>query len=263
MIRLLCVEDDQMMRGCLAARLGCEPDIEMVAEVGSGAAAMAVLGREKIDVALLDFQLKGTDGVDLMRELRAWYAARPGEREPGVLFCSGLCPEEIVPRIRLLGGRGLVPKDRIVADLVPAIRAVAKGESWFGQTQEAEEWQVLVADGERATHAALEQHLPRLRCRPVFAWNCGQALEKLRETRFDALLLDHRLPGQPLVTGLLERVAEEWPELPILWLSSTSREAGVAHPHALVRGSITKPVQREPLGAALETALKGRRSAGD
>ena len=63
MIRVLLAEDQAMVRGALAALLALEGDIEIVAEVGRGDEVVTVALATKPDVALLDIEMPGCDGI--------------------------------------------------------------------------------------------------------------------------------------------------------------------------------------------------------
>lgn len=63
MIRVLLAEDQAMVRGALASLLGLEPDIEVVGEAADGAAAIEVAAQVKPDIALLDIEMPGMDGI--------------------------------------------------------------------------------------------------------------------------------------------------------------------------------------------------------
>lgn len=132
MIRLLCVEDDPLMRIYLATRLAAEPDLQLVGTVADVEAATAYCRRGEVDVLLLDWQLKGTPGVQLLQKLCPWarwcFAA---EGRPAVLICTGLADEALRAKARLLGARGVLEKSRLASDLLPAIRAVAEGSWWL------------------------------------------------------------------------------------------------------------------------------------
>ncbi|HEY1178225.1 MAG TPA: response regulator, partial [Phytomonospora sp.] len=70
MIRVLIAEDQAMMRGALAVLLNLEEDIEVVAEVDRGDAILPEALRVEPDVALLDIELPGTNGLDACALLR-------------------------------------------------------------------------------------------------------------------------------------------------------------------------------------------------
>jgi two-component system response regulator DesR len=70
MIRLLLAEDQGMMRGALALLLNLEPDMEVVAEAGTGTAALAAALRVRPDVALLDIEMPAGSGLDTAAALR-------------------------------------------------------------------------------------------------------------------------------------------------------------------------------------------------
>ncbi|HVB73178.1 MAG TPA: response regulator [Ktedonobacteraceae bacterium] len=71
MIRVLLAEDQAMVRGALAALLTLEGDIEIVAEVGRGDEVNVVALATKPDVALLDIEMPGCDGIEAAAELHA------------------------------------------------------------------------------------------------------------------------------------------------------------------------------------------------
>lgn len=133
MIRLLCVEDDPLMRGYISARLAQEPEIEVVGAVADVQRAMNYLGRDDLDVILLDCQLHGMDGCELAQRMSPWTTGgAPGGGRPAILFCTGFSDEAFQAKARLLGARGVIGKERLAGDLIPAIRAVAGGGEWFG-----------------------------------------------------------------------------------------------------------------------------------
>jgi len=78
-IRVLLAEDQGMMRGALALLLDLEPDIEVVAQVGTADAIVPAALRERPDVALLDIEMPGGTAR----------AGRPGSTRPP--SCWGSC----------------------------------------------------------------------------------------------------------------------------------------------------------------------------
>lgn len=69
-IRLLIADDQGLVRGALAALLGLEPDIEVVAQVGRGDEVLDVVRETHPDVALLDIEMPGLDGISAAAQLR-------------------------------------------------------------------------------------------------------------------------------------------------------------------------------------------------
>ena len=132
-IRLLCVEDDPLVRVYLTTRLAVEPDFELVGAVPDVQRALIDLRRSEIDVVLLDFHLLGRTGTELMQVMSPWSRwCESAEHRPAILFCTGFANEAFEAQARLMGARGVVDKARMSTDLVPAVRAVAAGEGWYG-----------------------------------------------------------------------------------------------------------------------------------
>lgn len=133
MVRLLCVEDDPLMRVYLTTRLGLEPDVRVVGAVGTAGDALGFVRRQDVDVILLDYRLAGADGLQLLGALGDQFPQQVGDG-PRVLFCTGLADAEFELEARAHGAAGVVAKELISRELLPAIRAVAGGENWFRYT---------------------------------------------------------------------------------------------------------------------------------
>src|SRR5689334_12555093 len=94
MIRLLCVDDDPIMRTYLATRLQAEPDIQVVGSVPDTQRAMIHLRLGDIDVVLLDLHLQGSDGTQFIPSMSPWTRwSLDAENRPAVLFCTGFSDE--------------------------------------------------------------------------------------------------------------------------------------------------------------------------
>jgi two-component system response regulator DesR len=121
-IRVLLAEDQGMMRGALALLLRLEPDIDVVAEVGSGTEVVPTALEERPDVALLDIEMPGCSGLDAAAALRR---ALPGCK---VLILTSFGRAGYVRRAMEAGASGFLVKDGPVEELAAAIRRVLAGE---------------------------------------------------------------------------------------------------------------------------------------
>ncbi|GAA1950922.1 response regulator transcription factor [Amycolatopsis minnesotensis] len=121
MIRVLLADDQAMVRGALATVLGLESDVEVVAQVGSGDEVLPAAKESVPDVALLDVQMPGKDGLTAAAELAA---ALPSCR---VIICTTFGRPGYLSRAMAAGAAGFVVKDSSPEQLVDAVRRVHSG----------------------------------------------------------------------------------------------------------------------------------------
>jgi two-component system, NarL family, response regulator DesR len=121
-IRVLIAEDQTMVRGALRALLDLEEDIEVVAEVGRGDEVVAAVRQHGPDVALLDIEMPGGDGIEAARELAT---ALPACR---AVILTTFGRPGFLRRAMEVGAAGFLVKDAPVAELAQGIRAVMAGE---------------------------------------------------------------------------------------------------------------------------------------
>jgi two-component system, NarL family, response regulator DesR len=121
-IRVLIAEDQAMIRGALAALLSTEADIEVVAQVERGDRVLDEAVRTKPDVALLDIEMPGKDGITAAAELRTQL---PSCR---VLILTVFGRPGYLRRAVDAGVSGFLLKDAPPDELASAIRRTAKGE---------------------------------------------------------------------------------------------------------------------------------------
>jgi two-component system response regulator DesR len=121
MIRVLIAEDQAMVRGALASLLRLEEDIEVVAEVDRGDRVLAAAGETRPDVALLDIEMPGLDGISVAGELAR---ERPETRS---LILTTFGRPGYMRRALAQGASGFLLKDAPASELAAAIRAVAAG----------------------------------------------------------------------------------------------------------------------------------------
>jgi two-component system, NarL family, response regulator DesR len=121
MIKVMLAEDMHMVRGALVALLNLEPDIEVVAEVANGNDIVPTAVKLRPDVAVLDIDLPGKDGLTAVSELH--------EAVPGIqtLILTGLSRPGNLRRALSAKVTGFMLKDAPAAQLADAIRNVAAG----------------------------------------------------------------------------------------------------------------------------------------
>ncbi|GAB3208083.1 response regulator [Nocardia tengchongensis] len=121
MIKLLLADDQALVRGALAALLSLEPDLDVVAEVGRGDEVLAAVERTAPDVALLDVEMPGLDGISAAALL---HAAHPGVR---ILMVTTFGRPGYLRRAIDAGASGFVVKDTPARELADAVRRVHMG----------------------------------------------------------------------------------------------------------------------------------------
>lgn len=125
MIEVLVVDDHTIFRSGLRRLLADEPDMRVVEEAGTAADAMQLLRRRSFGVVMLDINMKGRSGLEMLKALRQDWPVLP------VLMVS-MYPEEQFAKAALeAGANGYVTKDAEPGDLLAAIRSVAQGGKWL------------------------------------------------------------------------------------------------------------------------------------
>lgn len=122
MIRVLLAEDQAMVRGALAALLVLEGDFEIVAEVGRGDEVAAAASATCPDVALLDIEMPGGDGISAAATLRRVLASCR------VLILTTFGRPGYLRQAMESGVVGFLLKDAPATQLAAAIRRVMAGE---------------------------------------------------------------------------------------------------------------------------------------
>ncbi len=123
MIRLLIVDDHEMVREGLKAMLVSEPDFSIVGDAASAEQALVLIERLRPDIALLDIRLPGTSGIEVCRTVTARYP------ETAVIILTTYTDDNLVAQAIQAGARGFILKDIERFDLKRSIRAVARGEA--------------------------------------------------------------------------------------------------------------------------------------
>ncbi|MET8649028.1 MULTISPECIES: response regulator transcription factor [Nocardia] len=165
MIRLLLADDQALVRGALAALLGLESDLDVVAEVGRGDEVLDAVARTTPDVVLLDVEMPGLDGITVAGALHEKY---PDVR---ILMVTTFGRPGYLRRAIDAGASGFVVKDTPARELADAVRRVHMGlrvvdpalatETLTAGTSPltAREREVLAAAADGATAATIAKRL--------------------------------------------------------------------------------------------------------
>lgn len=147
-IRLVLVDDSEVVRMGLRALLGAEPGLHLVAEAGNVAGAVDACQRHQPDVVLLDIRLPDGTGFDACRQI---LQRLPDTR---VLVLTSVVDETLVDEAIRAGAHGYLLKEIDRRGLIQAIHDVAAGKSILDPAVTARVMQ-LVKDGSGATQSAL------------------------------------------------------------------------------------------------------------
>ncbi|MBB0229387.1 response regulator [Streptomyces calidiresistens] len=127
MIRVVVVDDQELVRAGLRMLCEATPDIEVVGEAGEGAGAVRVVSALLPDVVLMDLRMPGTDGVTATRRI---LRERPASRV--VVLTTFDDDDHLYPALEA-GACGFLAKDSRPRELVDAIRRAAAGGGAFGE----------------------------------------------------------------------------------------------------------------------------------
>jgi DNA-binding NarL/FixJ family response regulator len=126
-IRILSVDDHDLVRKGIAAILSTESGIELVAEANSGAEAVRLYRLHRPDVTLMDLRLPNGSGVQATREIREEF---PAAR---IIALTSYDGDQDIYRALESGVRGYLLKDMVHTEIVRAIRTVHGGKRYIPQ----------------------------------------------------------------------------------------------------------------------------------
>lgn len=164
-VRVLLAEDQSMVREALAALLGLEPDIEVVAQVARGDEVLAAARESAVDVALLDIEMPGSTGIEVAAQLRAELP------ELKIVVLTTFGRPGYLRSAMEAGADAFLVKDAPAAQLAEAVRKVLAGERVIDPTLAAaalagganpltgREREVLRAAADGSTNAELAEAL--------------------------------------------------------------------------------------------------------
>jgi DNA-binding NarL/FixJ family response regulator len=160
-IRVLVVDDHEVVRKGLCAALNEEKDFVVVGQADSGNSAMAYAQELQPDIVLLDIFLGATNGLDIAQQLQR---ACPTSK---TVILTGLADEELLLRAMRIGVQGYIQKFTPLAELLSALRTVHQGERVIGEqhalTQVLSEFHRLTREQDRVRSGLSELDIELVR----------------------------------------------------------------------------------------------------
>jgi DNA-binding NarL/FixJ family response regulator len=148
----LLVDDHPLFRAGLAVSLAHQPDLQVVAEAGSASEALAILGSQFIDIAVIDVLMPTSSGVSLATHM---LEAKPRCK---VLALSVLDEPAMIATMFQAGASGYALKTQSASEIMDAIRSVLGGDQYLPPTVSSQAVSALV-------RGAADRPLERLTCR--------------------------------------------------------------------------------------------------
>lgn len=159
LLRVLLVEDDELFRLGLQAKLQQEPGIKVIAEAEDGETAVRMTDQHALDIVLLDVGLPRIGGLEACRQIKQKHPHLP------ILVLTSRSDRELITQLLEVGVQGYCLKGVTAEVLVLALRSVAAGASWWDQTATAEIYALATAKtttGRPSPLTAREQEILQL-----------------------------------------------------------------------------------------------------
>ena len=157
MIRVLIVDDHAIVRRGLKGILADEPDIE-VSETADSKAAMRLIREQDWNLVVLDLDLPGKSGLDLLLDVKAAHPRLP------VLILSVYPEDQFAVRTLRAGASGFMSKDAAPEDLVKAIRKILHGGKYISEHTAERLLHRLDAKSKAHPHEALSNREFQILC---------------------------------------------------------------------------------------------------
>ena len=124
-IRVFTVDDHPLLREGIAALVGAESDMELVAEASNGQEAIEKAKELKPDLVILDITMPVLNGLDAARQIRTFAPDLP------ILILSVHKSRQVVEEAKKIGVRGYVTKGEAIQKLLLAVDTVLQNETFF------------------------------------------------------------------------------------------------------------------------------------
>jgi two-component system, NarL family, invasion response regulator UvrY len=159
MIRILIVDDHAIVRRGLRQIVAEQPDMQVDGGAGDAHEAMEMLQREKWDVLVLDINMPGRGGLELLNEVKQHWPNLP------VLILSMHPEDQFAKRVLKSGAAGYLAKDSAPLELVKAIRKVHGGGKYVSEAMAEKLALALHPDADRPLHELLSDREYQVLCR--------------------------------------------------------------------------------------------------
>lgn len=154
-LRIVLVDDQELVRAGLAFIISTEPGLEVVSEAGNGELGLVAVADHRPDIVLMDVRMPVQDGIvttSMIRDVDG----------PPVLVLTTFDDDEVLWGAVQAGAAGFLLKDSPADDIIRAIRSVAAGGSWLDPRVTPRLLQVVRDTGADRTTAAASPELERL-----------------------------------------------------------------------------------------------------
>jgi DNA-binding NarL/FixJ family response regulator len=126
--RILIVDDHTVVRQGLMLLINQEPDLVVCAEAENATEALKIIEEQKVDLAIVDISLNGTNGIQLTERIKSQYPTLP------VLVLTMHDEALYVKRAFQAGAKGYVTKHEAADTIITAIRLMLSGKDYISET---------------------------------------------------------------------------------------------------------------------------------
>ena len=156
---VIVADDHQVVRAGLRQMLDAQDDLTVVAECGTGAETIQALAGQHCHVLLLDLSLPDMSGLDVLHHAKSHHA------DTGILVLSAYPERQFGLNVVRAGASGFIGKECDEAELLRAIRAVARGGRYVGAALAEQLMNGVNGDGGRPLHSLLSEREFQIFCR--------------------------------------------------------------------------------------------------
>jgi len=158
-LRVLVVDDHQIVRSGLRQFVAGQPGMELVGECRTGRDALDQLGRTPCDVLLLDLSLPDMSGLDVLKHVRTHH------EQVAVLVVSGYPESQFGLNVLRAGASGFISKGADESELLRAIRTVGRGHRYVGAELADQLVSGVQGDPNEPRHSVLSEREFQIFCR--------------------------------------------------------------------------------------------------